>query len=383
MTWGSLLLFLSISCQLAQNDIASEPNSPEFVGVPLPSFGLNESISDAEFTHWVDNSVECSDIGDGSPSQPRCTLPSRLPAGSKVQVRGGPYMEMALLFSGTKKNPVFVRGSTDKRVVFKGRRGLTLSGQYFIVENVDVARVQGGTANSYAVRNSLIHEPVPGTGGLITLMGHNVVFHGNDIWGNGSIHDRKDRHGFNIGGGANNIWILNNRIHENGGDSIQFCHYCVRESNGGPGAIYIANNVMFGDKENAIDLKEFTGPVIISGNDMSGYFRVTSGQGEAIRINDEGNQGEVWMIGNYIHDSNICINPRDSKARSYAVDNVCTNNNFGILNGLTDQGGNITNGKKHGKSERLYMLFERRFGMNIRPIERQQLENQLDTDHSK
>lgn len=341
--------------------------SGQWVGVPMPSFGVSESVADSDYTHWVDNSGACTNTGNGTPSNPRCSVPGTLPAGSIVQVRGGPYSEMSLTFNGNASAPVFLRGPAGGKVVFQGREGFTLAGQYFIIENVDIARVQGEFASFYAIRDSLIHEPVPGTGGIITLGGNDAVFLRNDIWGNGSVTDPKDRHGFNIGGAADRIWILENRIHENGGDAIQFCHYCVGAANGGPGAIYIANNVMYGDKENAIDLKEFTGPVIISGNDMSNYFRITSGQGEAIRINDEGNQGEVWMIRNNIHDSNICINPSGSRAESYAVDNICQNNNYGITNGLTGQGGNVTDGVSDGNPEPLYQLFEQRHGISIRP----------------
>tara|TARA_R100001143_G_scaffold28420_2_gene28085 strand:+ start:1210 stop:2709 length:1500 start_codon:yes stop_codon:yes gene_type:complete len=341
--------------------------SGTWVGVPMPSFGVQETVADSAYTHWVDNSGACTNTGNGTPSNPRCSVPGSLSAGDIVQVRGGPYSEMAVSFNGSAASPAFLRGPAGGHVVFTGREGLTISGQYFVIENVDIARVQSEGSSFYAIRDSLIHEPTPGTGGMIAIADTDAVYLRNDIWGNGSVTDPKDRHGFNIGGAADRIWILENRIHENGGDAIQFCHYCIGAANGGPGAIYIANNVMYGDKENAIDLKEFTGPVIISGNDMSNYFRITSGQGEAIRINDEGNQGEVWMIRNNIHDSNICINPDRSRAQSYAVDNICQNNNYGILDGLTGQGGNVTNGVSDGSPESLYQLFEQRHGIDIRP----------------
>ncbi len=175
-------------------------------------------------------------------------------------------------------------------------------------------------------------------------------------------------HGFNIGK-AFNVWILDSLIHHNSGDAIQFCHYCVKAENGGPGAVYISGNVMHSDEENAIDMKEFTGPVMFSNNELYNYWPLGfSGSGEAIRVNDEGSQGEVWFIRNNIHDNKICMNPDDSAATSYAVDNVCTDNDFGIIDGFKDQAGNVID----GKSDRidpavLYDLFESTYGLSIRP----------------
>lgn len=340
--------------------------SGDWIGVPMPSFGVSESVSDSEFTHWVDNSGACTNSGNGTPTNPRCTVPSSFPAGSIVQLRGGPYPEMSLTLNGTAAQPVFFRGPSGSRVVFQDREGLTFNGQYFIVENVDIERIQSEGNHHYAVRDSWVHEPQPGTGGMIGLSDNDAVFLRIRAWGNGSVNDPKDRHGFNIYGGGN-YWILESEIFLNGGDAIQFCHHCVNAGNGGPGAVYIANNVMHSDKENAIDLKEFTGPVIISGNKMRNYWRITSGQGEAVRINDEGNQGELWLIRNEITDSNICINPDRSKAESYAVDNICENNNHGIIGGLTGRGGNTIDGVLDGDPETLYQLFESRHGVSIRP----------------
>lgn len=362
------------------------------IGIPSPNFGIDDThfmyagqngysdAGDGPYTHYVDNNAGCTDSGNpnGSAANPRCSVPNTLAAGSVVEVHGGPYSEMPLSFSGTASQPIFLRGPTGGKIVFQGREGLEISGQYFVIENVDINRVQN-SADFYAMRDSNIHEPNPSTGGMISGGGHDVVYLRNHIWGNcervsglectdpGGLNHDTDRHGFNIDGSAYNWWILENEIHHNGGDGIQFCHSCVSSGNGGPGAIYIANNVIYGDKENAIDLKEFTGPVIISGNDMSDYFRITSGQGEAIRINDEGDQGEVWIIRNTIHDSNICIGPDDSDAESYAVDNICDRNNNGILSGLTGRAGNLTNGVSDGDPNALYDLFQSRYGISIRP----------------
>lgn len=349
------------------------------IGIPRPDFGIDNThymyagqngysdAGDGPYTHYVNNNASCTDSGNanGSAANPRCSVPSTLAAGSVVELHGGPYSEMVLRFNGTASKPIFFRGVSGTQVSLPGREGLDISGSYAIIENVDVNRLKMQSTDHISVRDSYIHDV--DTGGMIGIGGNNLVFLRNEIARNGDLRAEKDRHGFNIGGSAFNIWILENNIHHNGGDGIQFCHSCVAAGNGGPGAIYIANNVIHEDKENAMDFKEFTGPVIVSGNDLYGYFRITSGQGEAIRVNDEGNQGELWIIRNNIHDSNICIGPDRSDAESYAVDNTCTNNNFGILGGLTRQAGNVVNGVSDGNPNALYDLFESRHGISIRP----------------
>jgi hypothetical protein len=341
--------------------------SRAWIGVPMPTFGVTESVSDVDYTHWIDNSVACSDSGNGSPDTPRCTVPAAFAAASIVQLRGGPYPQMAVTFNGTPSSPVFFRGATGNQVVFQGlKTGLAVSGQYFIVENVDVNRLRLETPGFGAFRDSYIHDA--DTGAMIWIQGNNLVFLRNEVARNGSIPSRKDNHAFNIGGNAFNLWILENLIHSNSGDSIQFCHGCVRARNGGPGAIYIANNVMHSDEENAMDFKEFTGPVIVSGNELYNYYRLQfSGNGDAIRVNDEGKQGELWMIRNNIHDSNICINVKRSRAKSFAVDNICTDTNAGFIGGFSGKAGNLVDGVSDGNPEALYQLFERRYGLSIRP----------------
>jgi len=339
----------------------------EWVGIPAPSFGIDEVTDDSTFTHWIDNSVACSDSGNGTPSNPRCTIPNTFAAGSIVQLRGGPYSEMVVNFNGTASNPVFFRGATGTQVSLPGRNGIDVSGSYFIIENVDANRIKAISPSYGAFRDSYFHDV--NTGGLIGIGGNNLVFLRVEVTRNGTIPSAKDRHGFNIYGSAFNIWILDSHIHHNSGDAIQFCHACVRARNGGPGAIYIANNVMHSDEENALDFKEFTGPVIVSGNEMYDYQPLGfSGSGEAVRINDEGHQGEVWFIRNNIHNNRVGMNPDDSRATSYAVDNVLTNNRVGIIRGFTGQANNWINGVSDRRDpEELYARFQRKYGIDIRP----------------
>ena len=71
--------------------------------------------------------------------------------------------------------------------------------------------------------------------------------------------------------------------------------------------VYIGRNELHDDEENAIDMKEFVGPVIISQNKMYGYLPSSGSNGDAIRGNDEGVQGDVWILFNDIWGSSLGI----------------------------------------------------------------------------
>jgi hypothetical protein len=78
--------------------------------------------------------------------------------------------------------------------------------------------------------------------------------------------------------------------------------------------------------ENAVDIKETRGPVIISENDMSGYVDRSTSNGEAIRLNDEGSQGEIWVIANRFHDGLSGIQPQNSHSTGiYILGNLFYN----------------------------------------------------------
>src|SRR5690606_24380479 len=114
----------------------------------------------------------------------------------------------------------------------------------------------------------------------------------NEIDHNGTIPSSTDNHGVGLGRSTDRIWILDNHIHHNSGDAIQFCHSCM--SNGpGPGAVYISGNTFHDDEENALDFKEFVGPVVVTRNEMYGYQPSGDSNGDALRVNDEGQQGDI------------------------------------------------------------------------------------------
>jgi hypothetical protein len=336
------LLVLSFCAQGNQN--ASDPANPAnpgnpaaspaplgIAGIPAPSFGLEQTAADDAYTHWVDNSGACSDSGAGTPASPRCSIPSDLAAGAKVQIRGGPYdfpSDTTWSAAGSLSNPAFVRGPSAPAnrpvLVFDDDDRLNLSGSYLIVENLELrsgaVRIQA-SSHHVAVRRLYMHDNRSGPGSFLANFANDVVVYDCEIAYNGVIPSSSDDHGFQTLGGTRNVWVLNNHIHHNSGDAIQFCHTCIGRGNG-PASVYIGRNRLHHDEENAIDIKESIGPVVISENEMYGYEPgQASGNGDAVRINDEGDQGEIWILNNRIHSSTIGINVQDSDARSYILGN--------------------------------------------------------------
>src|SRR5262249_31302019 len=111
----------------------------------------------------------------GSPTAPRCTIPTTLAAGSVAEVHGGPYLyntsgQNAFIASGTPQSIVFVRGIADasgNKPVIKGpgtwqqgysQRSFRANGTYYIVEGfrfADGTTLSVELGGSYgAVRNS-------------------------------------------------------------------------------------------------------------------------------------------------------------------------------------------------------------------------------------
>jgi hypothetical protein len=282
------------------------------IGIPAPSFGIEQTTTETSFTHWVDNSGVCSNSTNGTPALPRCSFPATLPAGSIVQVRGGPYAlgDEFWLLNGTATQPVFVRGpSTGPRPFLGADADVEISGSYGIVENLSMPRFtfgDGSANHDLALRHSTVSDH-PGTGAAVFARtgNHHIVIYGCEIARNGTIPSGADNHGIALhSNGISDVWIVDNHIHHNSGDAIQFCHGCTV----GPARVYVGRNELHQDEENALDLKEFLGPVVVSQNKMWGYRDLTSGAGEAIRVNDEGAQGELWIMFNDIYDSSLAVN---------------------------------------------------------------------------
>jgi hypothetical protein len=331
---------LAIAGVLAGPSVADAQYVPP-IGIPAPPFGINEShtqykgqtfaaggfvyrdAGNGPYSHFVNRSGGCSDNNAyGTETAPRCTIPSSLPAGSVVEVRGTGYGGATWNANGTASNPVFIRGvGANSKPRFT--EDVTVNGSYVIVEYLDLSP---GRIFLSATRSSLRHSEVHDStkaGALVLPRASYTVVYANRIHG----ITGGDKHGVNPSGGIDHVWILDNIIYECEGDAVQFCHACIGGGNG-PAEMYIGRNQMYSvtTGENAIDVKETRGPVIISENEMWGYKDTSHSNGEALRINDEGDQGDFWIIANKFRDTLHAIQPsRNHSTGVHIIGNVFQN----------------------------------------------------------
>jgi hypothetical protein len=290
------------------------------IGIPEPEFGINQSVesiygSADYYTHYIDNThPDATDENNekGSAERPRKSMPGALTleAGSVVIVKGGPYkMDPKTIWKadGNLKKPVFIRGLDPDRKPRIINCHLQLDGKYFIIENIefydDSYIHTRKTAQYISVRDCEIHNP-PGKiidyGAAVSAEGENIVVYKNNIHHHVTFEYKRggDCHGVRPGVGAKRVWVLENEIHHNSGDAVQACHYCDPR----PQYIFIGKNVMYADRENAVDLK-YASDIIVSQNKMYGYGNATTSDGSAVVLGSDGMPNRSWVIFNEIYDS--------------------------------------------------------------------------------
>ncbi|MEJ2702376.1 MAG: right-handed parallel beta-helix repeat-containing protein [Sedimentisphaerales bacterium] len=316
------------------------------IGIPVPGFGIfenyrmyddpanrNQTLTYTQnseggyYTHYIDNTDPgATDTSNpyGTASLPRITIPTNLVEGSVVEIHGGPYTYGTYIWrlsgQGTANKPIFVRGwdpnDQNNFPVIQGK-DIRHSGSYMILENLNLLDTMiifypgDSVYDHMTIRNNLIHDQLSPTGSVIALgdprqvnptFDHTVIYN-NHIYNNGMPRDQYDAHGIAIMDYATNVWIVDNHIHDNDGDSIQVNAAAGQAAVNGehPQYIYIGRNVMSHDTENAVDLKD-SEHVIISENTMYGYRALFDSDGTACLPGNEGGR-LTWVLCNDIYDS--------------------------------------------------------------------------------
>ncbi len=325
------------------------------IGIPTPEFGIADShhmyateqfdigsgledyrdAGDGPYTHYVDNSDpgcdDASQNGFGSPGTPLCKMPSIAPAGSVFEVHGGPYNanvgggKIRVSSLGTAALPVFVRGVTGTTPTLQ--QEIILQGEYLVFENFHVLetnfsmRIQApgdATTIDHVVVRSCDLEGENAEGGFGGLgVGNptdgatpaNVVVYNNHIHHAGDaeffgdegtgVSGEDDRHGVAVTYPAQDVWILDNHIHDNGGDSVQIGH----NANFTTHHVYIGRNYMHDEGENGVDIKQ-ADDVIVSQNIMHDFeedFGSSPGEGFVVHFDPH----RVWVLYNKIYNANI------------------------------------------------------------------------------
>jgi hypothetical protein len=307
------------------------------IGIPAPEFGVDEQPGPS--THYVDSThPACSDAGDGTPENPRCDLPRSLPAGSVVEIHGGPYTIVSnddvFTMNGTAAEPVFFVGVDAPMMDGEGEnRIMRFSGSYYVVQGLHM--VNGTTTrlagDHYALRDSEVdsgQRNCVGMGGDHGLLLRNELHHCHS--------GPNDRHGVQIGQGTSHNWVIFNDIHHNAGNGIQYTHNAEADP---PDFVFIGGNEIHHDREVGIATK-WAGRTVVSQNHIHHYgasppdteFCMEDGSycmtpssgsnGPGIVFGADGFPEEKWVIHNVIHDTNHCVRIEDSVI-ARVIGNLC------------------------------------------------------------
>jgi cysteine-rich repeat protein len=308
------------------------------IGIPRPSFGIHETHymyetpgnqapgltytqgPNGPYTHYVDNSGSCSFSGDGTPSNPRCTIPASVPAGSVVEVHGGPYNDntcdggkTCMAGAGTATYPIFYRGINNAVIRDRQIRVGTssASASYLVVEGFDID--QPNNYDTILIGPNLVfrNNEVRGNdlfrrAGAAVNPGSNSVFFNNHIHNLGQwdyTAGEGDFNGFSLIGGTQDVWMVDNHIHHMGGDGVGSCHSCRQTAS----YYYIGRNNIHDNGENALDFKEINN-VVVSQNEMHDMygFGVGAAGGNIVPLHS-GSGGssfharEMWFLFNEMY----------------------------------------------------------------------------------
>ncbi len=338
------------------------------LGVPTPPFGIfetyrlyddpskqnpaltyNASSDGGFYTHYIDNTdPNATDTANpcGTKAKPRRTVPqTELPAGSIVEIHGGttaqPYQYgglsggyyLAWIWgAGTAAQPIFVRGATNGWPVFNGMR-LRLAQSYIVMEDLDLTDCTTGANAGHPDTNHMVWRNLRVHGGRNisttainpggTNDNYNVIY-ANHIYQNADPNypTEMDFHGVSTGGSngkhTEQIWIVDNVLHENGGDSVQVNSTATDLAHN----IYIGRNIMYEEGENAVDLKQCQS-VIVTQNTAWAMTDAPGSDGTAIVLNDDSPRYNIWVLFNYVSHSlgGIRVNGNNNNS-AYILGNV-------------------------------------------------------------
>jgi len=224
------------------------------IGIPHPGFCIGQSVEDDCPACTVITDPDLASIDDIAP-------------GTVVVITGGPFTggQITIGGSGTAELPIFIRGpSTSDRPVVS--RETVIAGSWIIVENIDFdfGRADSGvriTGDHICLRHSDVHDIDPGHNSTTVFIegSTDVVLWDNLIHDNGDFDfvGEQDVHGIGATE-THRIWILENTLHHNRGDSVQFGHMAANTL----GDFYIGRNDIHSDGENCVDIKEASNVVV-------------------------------------------------------------------------------------------------------------------------
>ena len=291
-------------------------------GIPAPAFGVtqvapaapNPWTSAVPGFYYVEPSHGASTDSSnpyGTPSKPRKTIPNPLYAGSVVELRGTyttPHRSPAFSLQGTVSSPVYIRGAsnTERATV---TQAWAMTGQYFIVENIDFTVGVQSLLVAPIYRGVLRYSTLTGTtgGGGLAIAGGatstatEVLVFRNKIHDAGDVNSTSDEdyHGMNIVSYVDKIWVLENEIYANSGSGVQV--------NAGSKAleattrhVYLGRNNIHDTRQAGIGIKQ-SADVVISENFIHDIINTSWSPAKCVGFQYAPER--VWILNNHCHNA--------------------------------------------------------------------------------
>jgi chitodextrinase len=316
--------------------VADPASYPMPIGIPDPSFGINEappadppSWPGAESVgyYYIDSDAPaCSDSRSyGCPDLPRCSIPASgasIDAGAKMVLASStlPYTLRdngwhQVSFNGQPGATSWLvgdeKGPAKPRIVSHPNRAgtqLRVTGSHMRISGVvfdgAMPRHMGGGANDVVIRHSEVrNNPSTGGGGTSVSLStggsdvlvFNVYAHDNGIVEADALSVERDIHAF-AGSNQSGYWMLDNRCDENAGDCVQL------GNNNTSSDVFVGRLVAHSEGENCVDIKDFNRVVVSESAcwDLRPVIYGNSGgNAQNFYVNDEGvQQNYVYFLNN-------------------------------------------------------------------------------------
>ncbi len=255
----------------------------------------------------------------GVPSNPRATIPSPIPAGSYVEVHGTyNYLQAGMIKirpEGTATKPVWIVGIEGDEPIFTGGK-IFLYGSYCYVDSIktQLSKFQVGTQSDgyqtdyIMLRNSELWGDGATKVGGIAIAGSSPNHISNVIIYNNHVHDRGDSsatvdldaHSVTCLQYTNNVWIVDNLIHDGGGAGVALGGTGDSHPYSDSHHLYIARNEIYNVLQSGIGTK-MSNNVVISQNKIHDIINTSWSPGKGVGM--QYRPHNTWVIYNEIYNT--------------------------------------------------------------------------------
>lgn len=321
------------------------------IGIPTPPFPADLDVArpsppspwtaESAGNYYVERSAAgCSDSRTyGTPTAPRCSLPSSPAAGSKIFVNGTYATGGTISWTGTAGSPIWLLSYNDSnKPLFTGTspQPLYVTGSYIIIDGIrhDLLGATNDQFGMYGsnvmVRNSSFRNTFGAGGGCgINVAGTNQVVYNSTIYDQGNwqyVGADIDRHGFKISPPTNGLWILDSFIYHVQGDGVQ-----VGDQNNTSSQInrvFVGRVTSYENLQSCLWTKNAT-DVVFSQNVCYNITAPGSNSGDGQGMGGQYDPKYVWFIANRIYNTKNGIKIQSASSGGggpwYAIGNVIDN----------------------------------------------------------